>query len=35
LPDDLPRTLKRLERRLEKNILRSLGVDGVPVAGLG
>ena len=35
LPDDLPRTLKRLERRLEKNILRSLGVDDVAASGLG
>ncbi len=35
LPDDLPRTLKRLERRLEKNILRSLGADDVSVGGLG
>jgi nanoRNase/pAp phosphatase (c-di-AMP/oligoRNAs hydrolase) len=35
LPDDLPRTLRRLERRLEKNILRSLGVDDVSVGGLG
>ena len=35
MPDADPRTLKRLERRLEKNILRSMGVEGVTVSGLG
>ena len=35
LPDDSQRTLKRLERRLERNILRSMGVDDVTVSGLG
>jgi nanoRNase/pAp phosphatase (c-di-AMP/oligoRNAs hydrolase) len=34
LPDSEPRTLKRLERRLEKNILKSMGADGVTVSGL-
>lgn len=34
LPDDEPRTLKRLERRLEKNILRSTGVEGVSLSSL-
>jgi nanoRNase/pAp phosphatase (c-di-AMP/oligoRNAs hydrolase) len=35
LPDDSQRTLKRLERRLERNILRSVGVEDVTVSGLG
>jgi nanoRNase/pAp phosphatase (c-di-AMP/oligoRNAs hydrolase) len=35
LPDTDPRTLKRLERRLEKNILRMMGVDGVSAGTLG
>lgn len=35
LPDTDPRTLKRLERRLEKNILRTMGVDGLTVGTLG
>jgi len=35
LPDDSQRTLKRLERRLERNILRSRGVEDVPCTGLG
>jgi hypothetical protein len=35
LPDDSRRTLKRLERRLERNILISRGVEDVPVSGLG
>lgn len=35
LPDDSPRTLRRLERRLEKNILRSMSVTGVKLQGLG
>ena len=35
LPDDSQRTLKRLERRLERNILRSMGVEDVTVSGLG
>ena len=35
LPDESERTLKRLERRLEKNILRTMGVEDVPVHGLG
>ena len=35
LPDTEARTLKRLERRLEKNILRTMGVDGVTVRTLG
>ncbi len=34
LPDSEPRTLKRLERRLEKNSLKSMGADGVTVSGL-
>lgn len=34
LRDEDPRTLKRLERRLEKNILKSMGADGVTVSGL-
>ena len=28
------RTVKRLERRLERNILRSMGVEGTTVGGL-
>jgi nanoRNase/pAp phosphatase (c-di-AMP/oligoRNAs hydrolase) len=35
LPDDSPRTLKRLERRLEKNILTSMGVLEAKVQKLG
>lgn len=35
VPDDEPRTLRRLERRLEKNILRAHGLEGVTVSGLG
>lgn len=35
LPDDSERTLKRLERRLERNILHSMGVEDVTVSGLG
>jgi nanoRNase/pAp phosphatase (c-di-AMP/oligoRNAs hydrolase) len=35
LPDDDERTLKRLERRLERNILKTMGVDGVTVSGFG
>jgi len=35
LPDDSERTLKRLERRLERNILRSMGVQDLTVSGLG
>jgi nanoRNase/pAp phosphatase (c-di-AMP/oligoRNAs hydrolase) len=35
LPSGDRRTLKRLERRLERNILATLGLDGVTVAGLG
>jgi len=35
LPDTDARTLKRLERRLEKNILRTMGVEGVSVGSLG
>jgi nanoRNase/pAp phosphatase (c-di-AMP/oligoRNAs hydrolase) len=35
LPDTDPRTLKRLERRLEKNIQRTMGVSGVTVGTLG
>ena len=35
LPDTDARTLKRLERRLEKNILRTMGVQGVSVGSLG
>ncbi len=34
LPDDQRRTLMRLERRLEKNILRSMGVEDVSLGGL-
>jgi nanoRNase/pAp phosphatase (c-di-AMP/oligoRNAs hydrolase) len=35
LPDPDARTLKRLERRLEKNIQRTMGVEGVTVGTLG
>ena len=35
LRDSDLRTLKRFERRLEKNILTTFGIDGVTVAGLG
>lgn len=35
LPDTEPRTLKRLERRLERNILSTMGVDGLTVSQLG
>jgi nanoRNase/pAp phosphatase (c-di-AMP/oligoRNAs hydrolase) len=35
LPDAAPRTLQRLERRLEKNILRLMGVDEISVSSLG
>lgn len=34
LPDDTSRTVKRLERRLERNVLRSMGVEGTTVEGL-
>ncbi len=34
LPDDSPRTVKRFERRLERNILKAMGVEGTTVAGL-
>lgn len=34
VPDDNPRTIKRLERRLERNVLRSMGVEGATVSGL-
>ena len=34
LPDDTSRTIKRVERRLEKNILRSMGAEGTTVGGL-
>ena len=34
LPDGSQRTVKRLERRLERNILRSMGVEGTTVSGL-
>ncbi len=34
LPDGDQRTIKRLERRLERNILRSMGVEGTTVVGL-
>lgn len=34
LPDETERTLKRLERRLERNILRCMGVEDVTVSGL-
>lgn len=35
LPDEDPRTLKRLERRLERRILKTMGVTGVTASGLG
>ncbi|MCC6783839.1 MAG: DHH family phosphoesterase [Planctomycetes bacterium] len=35
LPDDDERTVKRFERRLEKNALEALGLEGTSVAGLG
>ncbi len=35
LPDDDVRTLKRFERRLERNILAALGRSGMSVGGLG
>jgi nanoRNase/pAp phosphatase (c-di-AMP/oligoRNAs hydrolase) len=35
LADGDPRTLKRFERRLERNILEALGLEGTTVAGLG
>jgi nanoRNase/pAp phosphatase (c-di-AMP/oligoRNAs hydrolase) len=35
LPDSEPRTLKRFERRLEKNILDSLGLEGASLSGFG
>ncbi len=35
LPDDGQRTLKRLERRLERNILQSQGLEDMPLSGLG
>ena len=35
LRDNAARTLRRLERRLEKNVLRTMGVDGVTVGTLG
>ncbi len=34
LPDDTQRTIKRLERRLERNILRSFDAEGTTVGGL-
>ena len=34
LPDDSARTAKRLERRLERNILKTMGIAGTTVAGL-
>ena len=34
LPDGSTRTIKRLERRLERNILRAMGVEGKTAAGL-
>ncbi len=33
--DDSPRTLKRLERMLERNIQRTMGVEGLSVSSLG
>ena len=33
LPDDTTRTVKRLERRLERNVLRTMGIEGTTVAG--
>ncbi|MBK8099602.1 MAG: DHH family phosphoesterase [Planctomycetes bacterium] len=35
LASDDPRALRRLERRLERNILRSMGVDGANAGALG
>lgn len=35
LPDGEDRTVKRFERRLERNILATLGLEGTTVAGLG
>ncbi len=35
LPDEDERTLNRLERRLERNILKTMGVDGVTVKCFG
>ena len=35
LQDNSSRAVKRLERRLEKNILRSMGVEGIGMSGLG
>lgn len=35
LPDEDHRTLKRFERRLEKNALAALGLEGTSVSGLG
>ena len=35
LADDGERTLKRFERKLERNILKALGRDGMTVGGLG
>ena len=35
LPDSDQRTLKRFERRLEKNILTALGLEGMTVLSLG
>lgn len=35
LPDTDERTLRRLERRLERNILKTMGVDGVTVKTFG
>jgi nanoRNase/pAp phosphatase (c-di-AMP/oligoRNAs hydrolase) len=35
LADSEPRTVKRFERRLERNILETLGLEGTTVAGLG
>ena len=34
LPDPNPRALRRLERRLERNILRSVGMEGANATGL-
>jgi nanoRNase/pAp phosphatase (c-di-AMP/oligoRNAs hydrolase) len=34
LPDPNPRALRRLERRLERNILRSVGLEGANATGL-
>ena len=35
LPDDTARTMKRVERKLERNILRSNGLEGTTVIGIG